>query len=138
MILSKKSKNSHQIYLQFRSNIAFGRFGKSPKISQNRGFFIGVPLYEKSKNPSKSIKIWAKLKVNLMWIFGFCAQKYQFYDLFPLNQEMWKKHDFHFFLFCDLKKVHFSKITLWWFSNIWSFRTRGRGGVNWNTLFFLF
>ena len=29
-------------------------FTKSPKISQNRGFFIGVPLYEKSKNQPKS------------------------------------------------------------------------------------
>ena len=70
-----------------------------------------------------------------MWIFGFCAQKYQFHHLFLLIQDISKKHVFHFFMFCDLKKVHFWKISQWGFSNIWSFRRVGRGGVNWSTFF---
>ena len=80
-------------------------------------------------------KLRAKLKVNMMWNLGFCAQKYQFHHLFLLIQDISKKHVFHFFMFCDLKKVHFWKIAQWGFSDIWSFRRVGRGGVYWSLFF---
>ena len=135
----RKAKNPSKLMF-FHRGTPLRKVQKSIKINV---FFLGVPLYEKSKNRSKStffhrgthlrkvqksIKIWAKLKVNLKWMFDFFAQKYPFYHLFPLIQEMWKNTFFHFFVFCDLKKVQFSKVTKWWFSNIWSFRRRRKGG----------
>ena len=67
----------------------------------------------------------AKFDVNF-WIF--LLKSISFTICFQRFKKCEKTRFFHFFVFCDLKKGKFYFLTKWWFSNIWSFRRRGKGG----------